>query len=329
MLHPEGLILMNELDMKNVSMNNENMNEVTRQLLELVSDFKGDFKGAFNIREDGKCAGRMSSKNILIKSKTDNPGLDITILPGTKGETVYIPACVTKSGVDDLVYNDFFVGENADVVIVAGCGVHSDGHEEARHNGIHRFFLEEGARVKYLEKHVGTGNGDGSRVIDPVTDCYLKKNSYLEMDTSQIRGVDHTIRHTSAVCEEGARLVVRERLFTAGQEKAETYFKVELNGEGSGADIVSRSVAKDQSWQNYESTIVGNAPCTGHSECDAIIDDTAVVDASPRLFARNKDASLIHEAAIGKIAGEQILKFRTLGLTEEEAEAKIIEGFLN
>ena len=306
----------------------EKVNEVTRQLLEMVSDYKGEFKGAYNIRENGGCAGRRSSEHIKIESKTDKPGLDITILPGTKGETVYIPACVTESGVDDLVYNDFHVGEGADVVIVAGCGVHNDGHSEARHSGIHRFFVGENARVRYEEKHVGTGTGDGSRIIDPVTDIVLEKNSYLEMDTSQIGGVNHTIRKTTATAAEGARLVIRERLFTDGDEKAETFFRVDLNGEGSGADIVSRSVAKGHSYQNYESTIVGNAPCSGHSECDAIIDDEAIVDASPRLFARNKDASLIHEAAIGKIAGEQILKFRTLGLTEEEAEAKIIEGFL-
>ncbi len=304
------------------------MNDITKKLLELVSDFNGDFKGAFNIREDGQCAGRQSSKNIKIESKTDKPGLDITILPGTRGETVYIPACVTKGGVDDLVYNDFHVGRDADVVIVAGCGVHTDDHSEARHNGIHRFFLEENARVRYEEKHVGTGTGTGNRVIDPETAVYLEKNSYLEMNTTQISGINHTIRKTTATAAEGARLVVRERLFTEADQKAETYFQVELNGEGSGADIISRSVAKGHSIQTYESTIVGNAPCSGHSECDAIIDDEAIVDASPRLYARNKDASLIHEAAIGKIAGEQILKFRTLGLTEEEAEAKIIEGFL-
>lgn len=304
------------------------MNEITKKLLEIVSDFKGSFKGAYNIREDGQCAGRQSSKNIRIESKKDRPGLDITIAPGTKDEVVYIPACVTKGGVDDLVYNDFFIGENADVLIVAGCGVHTDGDGEARHNGIHRFFVGENARVKYDEKHVGTGKGKGNHTIDPVTEVVLKKNSYLEMDTSQIGGVDKTVRKTTATAEEGAKLVVKERLLTEGDQTAETFFEVELNGEGSGADIVSRSVAKDQSYQNYVSTIIGNAACTGHSECDAIIDENAVVDASPRLFARNSDASLIHEAAIGKIAGDQILKLRTLGLTEEEAENKIIEGFL-
>ncbi len=305
------------------------MNEITEKLLEIVSDFHGDFKGAFNIREDGQCVGRVSSENVKIESKTDKPGLDITVAPGTKGETVYIPACVTKAGVDDLVYNDFHIGKDADIVIVAGCGVHSDGHEEARHNGVHRFFLAEGSHVVYEEKHVGTGSGDGDRVIDPVTDLNLEKNSCLEMDTSQISGVSRATRKTTAKLAEGAKLVIRERLFTEKDQRAETFFEAELNGDGAGADIVSRSVAKDQSYQNYVSTIIGNSACTGHTECDAIIDGDAIVDASPRLFARNPNASLIHEAAIGKIAGEQILKLRTLGLTEEEAEAKIVQGFLS
>ena len=304
------------------------MNEITKKLLEVVSDFKGSFKGAFNIRENGQCAGRVSSKNIKIETKTDKPGIDITVLPNTKDEVVYIPACVTAGGIDDKVYNDFYIGSDADITIVAGCGVHTDSDEEARHNGIHRFFIGENSKVRYEEKHIGTGEGNGNKVIDPQTEIHLEKNAYLEMNTTQISGINHSIRNTTATAEEGARLVIRERIFTESDQKAETFFKVELNGDGSGADIVSRSVAKDKSYQNYESTIVGNGACTGHSECDAIIDGEAIVDASPRLFARNKDASLIHEAAIGKIAGEQILKLRTLGLTEEEAEKKIIEGFL-
>ena len=305
------------------------MNEITEKLLEIVSDYKGDFKGAFNIREDGQCVGRVCSKHVRIESKTDKPGLDIFVDPDTKGETVYIPACVTKAGIDDLVYNDFFIGENADVVIVAGCGVHSDGHEEARHNGVHRFFLKEGSHVVYQEKHIGTGSGDGGKVIDPVTDINLEKNSCLEMDTSQLSGVSKATRKTTAKVAEGAKLLIRERILTEGDQTAETFFEAELNGEGAGADIVSRSVARDRSRQNYVSTIIGNSACSGHTECDAIIDGDAIVDASPRLFARNPDASLIHEAAIGKIAGEQILKLRTLGLTEEEAEAKIVQGFLS
>lgn len=305
------------------------MNEVTKELLKAVSDWEGKFEGAFNIREDGACAGRQSSENIKIESKTDNPGLNIRIAPHAKGDRVYIPACVTHGNVDDLVYNDFYVGEGADVVIVAGCGVHTETGESARHNGIHRFFLEKGSHVLYQEKHLGTGKGAGLRSIDPVTEAHIGEDAVLEMDTAQIGGVDKTLRKTAATVEKGGKLLIRERILTEHSQQARTEFKVELNGEGSGADIISRSVARDESHQEYCSTIVGNAPCTGHSECDAIIAGSATVDAAPQLWAHNTDAALIHEAAIGKIAGEQILKLRTLGLTEQEAEAKIIEGFLN
>lgn len=305
------------------------MNEITKKLLKTVSDWTGAFEGAYNIREDGGCAGRQSTEHIKISSKTDKPGLDITILPGTTRESVSIPACVTHGDVDDLVYNDFFVGENADVTIVAGCGVHTETGEPARHNGIHRFFLEKGAHVKYIEKHIGTGKGSGIRTIDPVTEAELAEDSVLEMDTAQIGGVDHTIRKTSAKVGKGAKLLIRERIFTEKEQTAKTEFEVTLDGEGSGTDLISRSVAKDHSCQSYVSTIIGNAACSGHSECDAIIAGNGIVDASPRLCAHNSDASLIHEAAIGKIAGEQILKLQTLGLTEQEAESKIIEGFLS
>lgn len=304
------------------------MNEITKDLLERISDFKGSFDGAYNLRVDGTCAGRQSSENIRIDSKTDNPGLEIHIRPGTKGERVSIPACVTHGDVNDLVYNDFFVGAGADVTIVAGCGVHTETGEPARHNGIHRFFLEEGAHVLYLEKHIGTGKGEGLRSIDPVTEATLERDAVLTMDTAQIGGVDHTVRTTSAVLGENAKLIIRERIFTNGEQFAETNFRVALNGAGSGADVVSRSVAREHSRQNYISVVEGNAPCTGHTECDAIIDGGARVDASPKLSANHPDAALIHEAAIGKIAGEQILKLRTLGLTEQEAEEKIIQGFL-
>ncbi len=305
------------------------MNDITKNLLEIVSDWNGDFKGAYNIRENGMCAGRQSSEHIKIENKTDKPGMDINILPGTKGESVSIPACVTHGDIDDLVYNDFYVGEDADVTIVAGCGVHTETGEPARHNGIHRFFLKRGAHVKYIEKHIGTGKGLGIRTIDPVTEVYLDENAVMEMDTAQIGGVDHTKRITKAKAAAGAKLLVRERILTEKEQSAETEFEVELNGDDSGADIVSRSVARDSSHQEYTSTIIGNAACSGHSECDAIIDGTATVDAAPKLCAHHADAALIHEAAIGKIAGEQILKLRTLGLTEQEAEAKIIEGFLS
>lgn len=305
------------------------MNEITKKLLKQISEWTGNFDGAYSIRENGGCVERKSSPNIHIESKTDKPGMDIHILPGTHDETVSIPACVTHGDIDDLVYNDFYVGSGADITIMAGCGVHTETGEPARHNGIHRFFLEPGAKVKYIEKHIGTGNGIGIKSIDPVTEIYLKEGAVLEMDTAQIGGVDRTFRKTNAVLDAGAKLLIRERILTDAEQTAETEFQVELNGKDAGADIISRAVAKGNSKQVYVSTIIGNAPCTGHSECDAIIDGNAKVDAAPKLCAYNCDAALIHEAAIGKIAGEQILKLRTLGLTEQEAEAKIIEGFLS
>lgn len=305
------------------------MNEITKKLLKIVSNWTGVFHGAFNIREDGCCVGRQSTNNVKIDSKEDQSGLDIRILPGTVGETIFIPACVTHGDVDDLVYNDFYVGENADVVIVAGCGVHTEDGKPARHNGIHRFFLAAGSHVKYIEKHIGTGGGTGIRSIDPVTEANLGENSILEMDTAQIGGIDHTLRKTSAVLARNSKLMIRERILTEKEQTAVTEFTVTLEGEGAGADLVSRSVARESSHQEFVSTMIGNAPCNGHSECDAILDGSAIVDAAPKLCARHEDALLIHEAAIGKIAGEQIVKLRTLGLTEQEAEAKIIEGFLS
>lgn len=304
------------------------MNDITEKLLEIVSDWDGKFKGAYNIRENSGCAGRQSSENIRIESKTDNPGINIFISSKAQHETVYIPACVTHGGVDDLVYNDFFVEEGADVIIVAGCGVHSDDEEEARHNGIHRFFVGKNAKVLYKEKHIGTGKGAGAKRIDPVTDATLDENAYMEMDTSQLGGVTSTSRTTNAKLGAGAKLVIRERLLTDGDERAKSVFNVSLDGDGSAADLVSRSVARGNSYQEYISVIEGNCRCTGHSECYAILAENGRVNASPALNAACIDASLIHEAAIGKIAGEQIIKLCTLGLTEEEAERKIIEGFL-
>jgi len=305
------------------------MDSITEKLLGIVSERNViSFKGAYNIRENSGCAGRQSSENIKIENKSDNPGIIIRIGPGAQKETVYIPACVTRGGVNDLVYNDFYVDDGADVIIVAGCGVHSDDEEEARHNGIHRFFIGKNARVLYKEKHVGTGNGSGAKRIDPVTDVVMDENSYMEMDTMQISGVTSTNRLTTAKLGAGAKLVIRERLLTDGDETAKSDFSVSLDGEDSGVDLVSRSVAKGNSYQEYHSVIKGNCRCTGHSECDAILADNGRVNAAPELYAGNIDASLIHEAAIGKIAGEQIIKLRTLGLTEEEAEQKIIDGFL-
>lgn len=307
-----------------------NFNDITAGMLKIISDYDitTGFKGAYNIREDSSCAGRRSSENITISPKTDKPGIDIIVKPGTKGETVYIPACVTHTAVDDLVYNDFYIGKDADVIIVAGCGVHNEGEEDARHNGIHRFFLDENSSVLYKEKHIGTGEGNGLKKIDPVTECYLKDNSRLEMDTIQLGGVDRSTRSTSAELGNGAKIIVRERIMTDKAEEAVTKFSVKLNGADSGADLVSRSVARGNSHQAFFSVVEGNNRCTGHSACDAIIAENGRVDAQPALNASNVDAELIHEAAIGKIAGEQLLKLCSLGLTREQAEEKIIEGFL-
>ncbi|MBS6600426.1 MAG: SufB/SufD family protein [Clostridium sp.] len=304
------------------------MNKITKSLISIVSDLDETPKGAYNIRQDGECAARHSSENIDIVSKKDKSGIDIIIKPNTKGETVYIPALITHENVKDLVYNDFYVGEGADIIISAGCGVHNDGCETSEHNGIHRFFIGRNARVLYLEKHVGTGVGEGKKVINPETYVEIEKDGYLEMDTVQIGGVDSTKRNCEAILKEGAKIVVKEKIMTEGNQFAETKFKVELNGENSAANLISRSVAKGNSNQRFISKIDGNTKCTGHSECDAIVMDNAIVSALPEVTANSVDASLIHEAAIGKIAGEQIIKLMTLGLTEEEAEARIIEGFM-
>ena len=304
------------------------MNKITKSLISIVSDLDETPKGAYNIRQDGECAARHSSENIDIVSKKDKSVIDIIIKPNTKGETVYIPALITHENVKDLVYNDFYVGEGADIIISAGCGVHNDGCETSEHNGIHRFFIGRNARVLYLEKHVGTGVGEGKKVINPETYVEIEKDGYLEMDTVQIGGVDSTKRNCEAILKEGAKIVVKEKIMTEGNQFAETKFKVELNGENSAANLISRSVAKGNSHQRFISKIDGNTKCTGHSECDAIVMDNAIVSALPEVTANSVDASLIHEAAIGKIAGEQIIKLMTLGLTEEEAEARIIEGFM-
>lgn len=306
----------------------DGMNNITKELLQAVSDYSDGYKDAYSIRENGCCVDRKSTDHIKIESKAGEPGLVIHILSGTKGERVSIPACVTHGNMDDLVYNDFYVGEGADVLIVAGCGVHVETGEPARHSGIHRFFVGKNAHVVYQEKHIGAGSGAGIRSIDPVTEITLEEGSELEMDSLQLGGVDQTLRRTTAVLEKGAHLIIRERILTDGEQQAKTDFTVEMNGADSSVNLISRSVAKGNSHQIYRSKIIGNASCAGHSECDAIIVDKGRVDAAPELTANHEDAALIHEAAIGKIAGEQIMKLRTLGLTEEEAEAKIVAGFL-
>jgi len=304
------------------------MNKVTQDLLSAVSSFKENFTGAFNIRENGQCVGRRSTKNIVIESKEGASGLSVTVKAGTRGEKVYIPVCVTRGNVDDLAYNDFFIGDGADIEIEAGCGVSTSDEGEARHNGIHKFMLGKGARVVYREKHAGQGNGGGVKSINPVTEAVLADDATFEIDTIQIGGVDSTVRVTSAVLGARAKIIVRERIMTEGNETAETDFNVILDGEDSGADLVSRSVARGRSNQIFRSSVVGKNRCAGHSACDALLSESGTVTAIPALEASHPDAALIHEAAIGKIAGEQILKLKTLGMTEEEAEEKIISGFL-
>ena len=304
------------------------MKSITKSLISIVSDLDGVPSGAYNIREDGECASRHSSKNIEIRPKEDKSGIDIIIKDNTKGETVYIPALVTHENVKDIVYNDFYVGEGADVIISAGCGIHNDGCGTSEHNGIHRFFIKKNARVIYEEKHVGTGNGEGKKIINPETYVEIDEDGYMEMNTVQIGGVDSTKRECTAVLNNGAKLIVKEKIMTHGSQFAETSFTVDLNGEDSGVNLISRSVAKENSKQRFVSKINGNNKCTGHSECDAIIMDNAIVTAIPEITANNVDASLIHEAAIGKIAGDQIIKLMTLGLSEEEAETRIVEGFM-
>ncbi|MCD7991933.1 MAG: SufD family Fe-S cluster assembly protein [Clostridia bacterium] len=301
---------------------------IQERILEEVADLHGVPSGAYNIRANGQTAGRNTTANIDIVTKTDKPGIDIRIKPGTRNESVHIPVVVSASGLKEMVYNDFFIGEDSDVVIVAGCGIHNCGDQDSEHDGIHRFFVGKNAKVKYVEKHYGEGDGNGRRILNPGTEVYMEENSYMEMEMVQIEGVDSTNRTNSAELAAGAKLIVRERLLTHGSQNAESTYIVNLNGEDSSADVVSRSVAKDTSKQTFNSKIVGNAKCSGHTECDAIIMDDAKIFAIPGLIANNIDVALIHEAAIGKIAGEQIVKLMTLGLTEEEAEAQIVNGFL-
>ncbi|MGN0604369.1 MAG: SufB/SufD family protein [Oscillospiraceae bacterium] len=304
------------------------LDEIQKRLLSEVADLHSVPEGAYNIRANGAAAGRNTTANIDITTKTDKSGIDIKIKPGTKNQSVHIPVVISESGLSETVYNDFYIGEDSDVVIVAGCGIHNCGTQKSQHDGLHRFFVGKNSKVKYVEKHYGEGDGSGERIMNPTTEVYMEENSSMEMEMVQIKGVDSTKRTTTAKLDKGAKLVVRERLMTHGNQYAESTYNTELNGENSGADIVSRSVAKDNSRQIFYSKLEGNAACTGHTECDGIIMDNAKISAVPALDANNIDASLIHEAAIGKIAGEQLVKLMTLGLTEAEAEEQIVNGFL-
>lgn len=304
------------------------MDEIQKNLLLQVADLHEIPAGAYNIRANGDAAGRRSTEHIEIVPKEDKPGIDIYIKPGTKKESVHIPVLMTQTGLKELVYNDFHIGEDCDVTIVAGCGIHNGGSQTSEHSGIHSFFIGKGARVKYVEKHYGTGDGTGERVMNPETRVEMAADSYMEMDTVQIKGVDSTERVTKAKLGDGAQLVIKEKLMTHGKQTAVTRFYVDLEGENSSTNVISRSVAKEFSQQTFYSQINGNNKCAGHSECDAIIMDNAVVRAIPEITANHLEASLIHEAAIGKIAGEQLTKLMTLGLTEQEAEEQIVNGFL-
>ncbi len=306
----------------------QKLDEIQKRLLMEVADLHKVPEGAYNIRSNGESAGRASTANIEITSKEDGSGLDIRIRPGTKNESVHIPVVLTRSGLTEVVYNDFYIGEGADVTIVAGCGIDNCGNQDSQHDGIHRFFVGKGAKIRYVEKHYGSGNGSGKRILNPGTEVHLEEDSTMEMEMVQIKGVDDTDRVTTADLAKNAKLVVRERLMTHGSQRAISKYDVTLDGEGCSADVVSRSVARDESYQKFDAKLVGNAACSGHTECDSIIMDSGRILAVPGLEANNVDAALVHEAAIGKIAGDQIIKLMTLGLTEAEAEEQIINGFL-
>lgn len=304
------------------------MDQIQKTLLEQVADLHEVPEGAYNIRANGKSAARNTTANIDIVTKQDKPGIDIIIKPGTKHESVHIPVIISESGFEEAVYNDFYIGEDADVVIIAGCGIHNCGDQTSQHDGIHTFHIGKNAKVKYVEKHYGSGEGNGEKIMNPETIVFIEEGGSLDMETTQIKGIDSTNRVTRATLDKDAKITITEKLMTHGNQFAQTMFEVDMNGENSSANVISRSVAKDNSKQTFLSKINGNNKCTGHSECDAIIMGNAVISAIPEITANDLDAALIHEAAIGKIAGEQIIKLMTLGLTAEEAEEQIVNGFL-
>ncbi|MBR0404169.1 MAG: SufD family Fe-S cluster assembly protein [Eggerthellaceae bacterium] len=305
------------------------LSPIDESLLATIANIHGMPKGAFNIRRDGQLVERHNSAFIEIETKTDNPGIDIKVKPGTKGETVFIPVIVTQSGLKDVVYNTFYIGDDCDIEIIAGCGIHNSSHAASEHDGIHTFYIGKNSRIKYIEKHYGEGEGTGDRILNPTTNVYMGKDSFCEMEMIQLRGVTSTIRDTTAKLDEGAKLVLTERLLTHDDQRAESNVVIELEGEDSSVQIVSRSVAQDRSVQVFSPLVVGKAACRGHVQCDAIIMGDARVKSVPAIEAVSPDAILMHEAAIGKIAGEQITKLMTLGLSEEEAEQEILDDFLS
>ena len=305
------------------------MNQVDIQLLREIADLERTPQGAYNIRKNGQLESRSNSANITIESKSDKPGIDIHIAPGTKHESVHIPVIVTQTGLKDLVYNDFYIGEDCDVDIVAGCGIHNSGCETAEHDGIHTFYVGKNARVRYVEKHYGEGEGTGQRILNPQTVVYLEEGAFIQLDTTQIKGVDSTKRETKIVVGPHAEAVVNEKLHTHGSQTAESDMEIILDGEDASGRVISRSVAQDNSQQVFYPRMTGNAKCFGHVQCDSIIMGDAKISSIPAISANHVDAQLVHEAAIGRIAGDQITKLMTLGLTEEEAEERILNGFLH
>ena len=306
----------------------EKLTEIQKRLIREIANLHEVPIGAYNFRADGELAGRNTTANIDIISKKNGSGIDIHIKPGTVRESIHIPVVLSESGLKETVYNDFYIGENSDVTIVAGCGIDNCGTQDSEHDGIHRFYVGKNSKIKYVEKHYGSGDGMGKRILNPVTEVYMEEGSSMEMEMTQIKGVDSTERTTVAELKKDARLTVRERLMTHGEQYAISIYKVTLYEEGGSADVVSRSIARDRSYQKFDACIIGNAPCKGHTECDSIIMDEGTILAVPSLEAHHVDASLVHEAAIGKIAGEQIIKQMTLGLDEHQAEEEIINGFL-
>ena len=304
------------------------MTSLDEHLLKIINEELSKNGSAYNIRKDGKSIERGCTENIKIESKTDVSGIDIYVKENTKNGYIHIPVIITKSGLNDKVYNDFHIGKNSSVIINAGCGIHNDKHKDSEHDGIHRFFVGENSTVKYIEKHYGEGEGDGKKILNPTTEVYLEKGATLEMDTAQIKGVSSTIRTTKAKLDDESKLVITERIMTHDDQTAKTMFDVKLNGKKCSAKVTSRSVATDESKQEFVSIVIGNNDCFAHVECDAIIKDKACVSSDPKIVANNIDARLIHEATIGKIAGEQLIKLMTLGLSKKKAEATIIKGFL-
>lgn len=303
------------------------MNNIDKSMLEQIADLHGVPTGSYNIRKNGQSIDRSSTAEVDIVSKTDKSGIDIIVKSGVKNRSVHIPVIVTETGMKDLVYNDFYIGDNAEVLIVAGCGIHNTGNEDSGHDGIHTFHIGKGAKVKYIEKHLGVGNS-GGKILNPVTNITMKAGSEFDMETIQLGGVTYSNRVTNAKLYDDAKLVIKEKILTTDTEEAITKFKVNLVGENSSVNVISRSVAKDNSKQKFLSKIIGKNTCFGHVECDGILLDNARIISTPEIDAVDVNASLVHEAAIGKIAGEQLTKLMSLGLTELEAEDMIIKGYL-